>query len=459
MGIPLKGICCLVFALILFGQASAQQRYSLQSLIDSSKRYLPLLKQKQALVQASTAVITETRHSFLPSLKASEQLNIASNNSLAGSLFTFGITPSSSGGIRAENTMQPATANVAVVYSEYELVNFGLNSAKLQAAKSFQELYKSDLQKDEYTVQSNIVKLYLNILKQQYRLSADLQNIQRYQSIYMVIQSLTASGLKPGADSSLALAELSKTKINYNQTLGKLNELKVQLSFFTGIESKQLSVDTTNGLFRKKASATSFAIDTSSNPLLTFFEQKRNVFSVNENLIKKSYLPKITLAGSVWARGSSIQFNDQFKSLGTGLGYQRFNYALGVAFTYNLFNGIYKKDKLAINKFQLQASEHELMQQQLVLKNASAIADNMLDVTQRNLLELPVQLQSAEAVYNQKMAQYKAGLISLIDLTNATFVLYRSQTDYIETMGDWYLAQLDKATATGNLNQFIQTIN
>jgi len=37
-------------------------------------------------------------------------------------------------------------------------------------------------------------------------------------------------------------------------------------------------------------------------------------------------------------------------------------------------------------------------------------------------------------------------------------VLYRSQTDYIETISDWYLSQLNKAALTGNLTQFIQTI-
>ncbi|MFX7820725.1 TolC family protein, partial [Acinetobacter baumannii] len=61
-------------------------------------------------------------------------------------------------------------------------------------------------------------------------------------------------------------------------------------------------------------------------------------------------------------------------------------------------------------------------------------------MTMQNLLQLPTQLKSAEDVYLQKTAQYKAGLVNLIDLTNATFVLYRSQTDYIEALNDYYTA-------------------
>ena len=169
-------------------------------------------------------------------------------------------------------------------------------------------------------------------------------------------------------------------------------------------------------------------------------------------------MPKVFLAGSTWARGSSIQYNDDYKSLGTGLGYQRVNYAVGIAVTYNLFSRMYTKDKLAVNRFDLQASELELQQQKLLLNSAELQADNALQTTQANLSEMPVQLKSAFDTYQQKLAQYKAGIISLIDLTNASFVLYRSQTDFIETISDWYLAQLEKAAAKGNLIPFIQTI-
>jgi outer membrane protein TolC len=157
-------------------------------------------------------------------------------------------------------------------------------------------------------------------------------------------------------------------------------------------------------------------------------------------------------------RGSGIQYNDEYTSLAKGLGYQRFNYMGGVAFTFNLFSGIYKKDKLAINRFQVQAGEFELEQQKLSLSLSSTRAKDVLRTTEDNLAELPVQLQAAADTYVQKLAQYRAGIISLIDLTNASFVLYRSQTDYIETMSDWWLAQLDNAIATGNLSLFIQQL-
>jgi len=69
-----------------------------------------------------------------------------------------------------------------------------------------------------------------------------------------------------------------------------------------------------------------------------------------------------------------------------------------------------------------------------------------------------VQLQAAQMVYRQKLAQYRAGVSDLIDLTNASFVLYRSQTDYAENVADWYLAQLDRAAAIGSLDSFMRSV-
>lgn len=452
----LLAIGLIMPALSLFAQ---QKIYRLQDLIDSAGRYLPVLQQKTALVNAANAAITDTKHSFLPQLKFSEQLLAGSDNSLAGSFFTFGMTPSTSAGVRNENNTAIATGNIAVLYSEYELVNFGLNTARLRNAEAFAGLQQTDLEREQYLASVNIARLYFTIQKTAYRLNADRQNSERYQNIFTIIRALTASGIKPGADSSLAKAELSRAHITYQQTLGKLNQLKEQLAFFTGIPAAQLNVDTT-GIQHINVQPVfpGFVMDSSTHPLLAYYAQRKNVFTTNEQLIKKAYLPKIMLAASTWARGSSIQYNDNYKALSTGLGYQRFNYAAGIAFTYNLFNGIYKHDKLAVNRFQLQASEYDLKQQEAVLHTAGLQADHALETLQASLQELPVQLQSAEDTYRQKVAQYKAGIISLVDLTNASFVLYRSQTDYIETLSDWYLALLDKAASTGRMQQFIQTI-
>ena len=456
-----KGWFCMALFILMSASTNlllAQQKnISLSTLISNAIHYLPSLKQKYALIDATKAQINDTRNSFLPQLKVSEQINLGSDNSLAGSYFPMGITPSTSSGVNAKNNLQSATGNVGVFYGEYDLATFGLNAAQMNLAKSYYTVAEADLQKEQYLLTLNVARLYFNLQKSGYRLKADEQNIERYQSIYNVIQALTSSGMKPGSDSSLAMAELSKTRMIFNQTLGIINQQKQQLSYLTGIASKdwQIALPEMDAINNKPLEMPLLS-DTGNNPLLDYYIKRNNLLLANEQLIRKSYLPKLLLAGSYWARGSSIQYSNKYESLSEGLGFQRYNYMVGVAATYSLFNELHKKDKLSINRFQQQASDYELQQQKLALASAGLQADNALQTTAANLLEIPIQLQSAEATYHQKLAQYKAGLISLIDLTNASFVLYRSQTDYIETLNDGYLAQLDKAASNGSLNQFVQ---
>ncbi|MBZ4190370.1 TolC family protein [Niabella beijingensis] len=456
---------CCVFAgiwilLTGFHPAAAQQHLSLINLIDSSSAHFPLLKQKAALKKAAEAQLTTTRHSFLPEIKLAEQVNIGTDNSLPGALFGMGIFPSASGGITAGNNLQPATGNIVGLYSEYELFNFGLRHTQVEEGGLNISMHQADFDKDLYQVKSNVVQLYLNLLKYEIRLTTDRQNIDRYSSIRNVIRALSASGLIAGADSSMANAELAKARIGYNQTLGIINQYKEQLSFIAGIPSGNIHIDTSfYSHLHPLLPVINFPLDSIQHPALHYFSTRTQLLQINDQLIRKRYLPRVHLMAGSWARGSSIRYNNRYDPLTTGLGYQRYNYLAGIALTYNLLSEVHKKDQLQENRAALEASYQEFSQERLALQTRARQAANDLHTAAANLTQIPEQLHSAETVYRQKMAQYKAGLISLIDLTNASFVLYRSQIDFTEAHTDWYLALLNKAVATGTLDQFIQSLN
>ncbi|WP_114937792.1 TolC family protein [Mucilaginibacter endophyticus] len=454
---------CVTLYLLTFAiaaKAQVQNTYTLEALVDAARAHLPLLLQKQALVNSAKANVTDARNSFLPKLNIGDEVTIASSNDVTGTYLPFGgIIHATSGSIRSGNNYAAQTGNIASVYAEYDLVNFGLRGAKVNNAIAYADVQQADFDKESYVIKLQIGKLYFNMLKNLYLLQVDQQNINRYQSVYTIISALTGSGIKPGADSSQAKSELSKIRVSYNQREGLIKQARQQLSFLTGINAADINIDTvrknddpqTRSFFNNLP-------DTTNNPLLAYYVKQKALFQSAETLVKKSYLPKIVLAGGGWARGSSIAYGDDYRSLNTGLGYQRYNYAAGVAITYDLFNVVHRKNKIAVNHYQTQAADFDLKQQVLALHNAQAQADEAIKTAELNLRELPVQLQSATDTYNQKVAQYKAGVINLIDLTNASFLLYSAQVNYVETLNDWYSANLDKAASGGNLDSFIQNI-
>jgi len=453
-------VCILVLAIPAAVWAQQPQGYTLGQLTDAATHHLPAILQKQALVNGARANVTDARHTALPSLKVQDQVTLATANSATGTYLPMGLMASTSGAIRTDNISQPATGNIGMLYGEYELINFGLRKARVTNAEVNEQLTETDLSKDIYLLKLQVGKLYFTMLRNLYQLGVDEQNINRYKAVYNVIQAIAKAGIRAGVDSSLALAELSRAQISYNREKGEITQLQQQMAFLTGIQDS-IKIDTSEKRYDVALSPAAWSnTPDTQNPLVTYFRKQRELYQATNDLIKKSYLPKILLAGGLWGRGSSIDYADDYnyKSMATGLGYQRFNYAVGLAFTYNIVDLVHRKDKLAVNNYNIQASSYGLEQQQQALNTALHQAQTAIQTAEANLQNLPVQLQAATDAYEQKVAQYRAGIINLVDLTNATFVLYRAQTDYVEVLNDWLQANLDKAAATGNLDLFIQSI-
>jgi outer membrane protein TolC len=427
--------------------------YSLGALVDSARRHLPLLLEKQALVESARAGITEAKDAFLPQLNVVEELSVGSANDLTGPFLPVpGVVHSIAGSINAASNYQAVTGNMASLYGQYDLVTFGLKDARVANARAYVGVTQADLAKERYLVSWEISRLYFNILSHRYQLAVDQEDVRRYDSMYTISTALTGSGVNPGVDSSLARAGLSRTRVRYNEALGELNRLQDQLAYLTGISNPGIGMDTGTAV------PTLALPEDNGNPLLDYFAKQKQQYDAQEQLARKSYLPRVVLGAGGWARGSSIQYSNVYESPGEGLGYQRLNYLAGVGLTYDLFNGVHRRDRLNVLTQQVQAADYAMQQQQLSLRNQQVQADESIRTARANLDELPTQLQAATNAYQTKLAQYKAGIINLVDVLTAAFELTEAQTGYIQTLNEWYTASLDKAAATGNLDLFIQTI-
>ena len=75
----------------------------------------------------------------------------------------------------------------------------------------------------------------------------------------------------------------------------------------------------------------------SSHPYLNYYHSIYAHGLAREQLIRKSYLPRLYLLGAGWVKGSSIDPDGTFnKDLSSGLGYTRSNYLGEVGISYDL---------------------------------------------------------------------------------------------------------------------------
>jgi len=433
---------------------------SLTQAIDSVGKNYPGLKVKQMQIKSADYTISDAKHQALPSLKVSDQLDMGTANSIGGSYFPMGIIPSTSGGIRGSNNSDIASGNVAVGYSEFELATFGLNRARVESANARSKEAVADYRKTEYWLQYHVTQLYFDLLKYNLLSTIQQKNIDRYQLLYKYIKAYTSSGIKAGVDSSVANAEVSKAKIQYIRTQQLLKQLKSEFIMYTGLRNTSFNVDT--NFYHLPVSTISqlqmlVSGDTISlgNPLLNYYKSRWDYSLSQEKLIKKSFLPKISVLGAAWSRGSSISSKDVYGNFSSGFDYSRYNYMLGLALTYNIVDIVHWKDKTNEQYFQTEAVREELSEQKSLLSTQLDQSDIAIQASLDKLREIPVQLKASRDAYAQKLAQYDSGLVTIVELTNVSYLLFSAETDEIEARSELLNTLLQKAVTNNTLNSFI----
>jgi len=433
---------------------------SLKQAIDSVGKNYPGLKVKQMQIKSADYAISDAKHQALPSLKVSDQLDMGTANSIGGSYFPMGIIPSTSGGIRGSNNSDIASGNVAVGYSEFELATFGLNRARVESAKARSKEAVADYRKTEYWLQYHVTQLYFDLLKYNLLSTIQQKNIDRYQLLYKYIKAYTSSGIKAGVDSSVANAEVSKAKIQFIKTQQLLKQLKSEFVFYTGIRNTSFNIDT--NFYHLPVSTISqlqmlVSGDTISlgNPLLNYYKSRWDYSLSQEKLIKKSFLPKISVLGAAWSRGSSISSKDVYGNFSSGFDYSRYNYMLGLALTYNIVDIVHRKDKTNEQYFQTEVVREELSEQKSLLSTQLDQSDIAIQASLDKLREIPVQLKASRDAYAQKLAQYDSGLVTIVELTNVSYLLFSAETDEIEARSELLNTLLQKAVTNNTLNSFI----
>ncbi len=458
-----KKSCCILFVLIYFSAPvfAQQQPVTLKQLLNLVGQKAPSLLTDSAAVLIRQAQATEIRSNRLPNLRLNYQADIGSNNNVAGPYFGYGIIPSNSRGVRDQSNTTAATVNLGIAAFDWEFYNFGAYRAQNQVAQSDVRVEQNQFAQSKYQLQSFTIGNYLQLLRLQDYLNIQSRNIRRNQEINRSIHALAVSGVRPGVDTSIAEAELSKARLNYIELDNQLKQVQLQLSAISSLNYQTIVPDTLaeQKLIAQATAAPALNADTSNHPLINYYRSVYKNNLLKEALVKKQYNPKILLEGAVWGRGSSIDANDNFNSLGNGLNPQRGNYLVGVGISYNLFDLRRRQLKLNTQKASTNYALKQLDEQKYLLAASANQADVELNTALQRLQEIPNQLKSANAGYRQNLSLYRNGLINIIELNAALNILYRAETDYAQAKYAYTNALFQKAITDNQVGAVLNLLN
>ncbi len=445
-----------------FSQTAAQGKWlSLSQAIQATLQHFPSLFYDLDKVKAAQYQLSQVRDNRLPNLILMDQVDEGTNNIVSGDYFTMGIIPSLSQGKDNPGNNTLVSGNIGMAYGNWQIYDFGANRALANAAKYNITSLQSGMNLDQQDLELQVIKYYFQLLTDYNVVLIENSNLLRVTSIKNSISALVKSGIKPGVDTSVANAELSKARLTLLDAREKYQLSQFNLKYLTGMDTSLIIPDTT--LFQKVNTglqAVGITVDTTINtnhPLIQYYSNLYNLNLSQTVAFKRQFYPRLFITGAAWTRGSSITSDGIYQSdFTTGFSPVYSNYLFALTISYNIFDIKRTSDRLQEQKMLTDASYQQYRLQRTVLGTLQSDADVEVQTNLDELKEIPYQLEAAGKAYLQQIALYNSGLSNIIDVDNTLYILNRAENDKATAIDSAWMAILDKAYATNKLDNLIK---
>lgn len=440
--------CSLTF-FTLFSHAQ-----TIQELLKQAEANYPLLKAKGYEVQARKDQVAFTKSTGLPSLDAAYQLNYATYNNITGMAVGQGFVPIS-GPPSSDNTYDAVFGSAGGLVLNWEPFTFGQRKSKVNSAKAYQDYQQADRDQEIFQHQIRTANAYLDVVMTYELVNVYSKNLERAEDNMRIVKALTRSGLRPGTDTALFKAELSRAKIELLNYQRLRETQQVLLSELLGGNETSYGID--SSFFK---SLPVLITDTASNnhPLIRLSTNRLLINQFERTSLQRSLYPKLSFWGTAYARGSGIRYDGQVNSE-DGLSFSRYNYGAGLVLSVPLLRFTNVSHQTNAQESLIKAEEEKLNLVKLQLNKQNQIADITLSNALKIADESPSFYQSSEFSYRTLLSRYNSGLVNYTDLIQAQYALIKSEADLKRAYLDAWKALLYKAAVQGDINIFLNQLN
>jgi outer membrane protein len=445
------------FLLFLPLQLIAQNKtesVSLHDLLKQAEINYPLLKSKALEVQAAEKGIEISRSSLIPSLDASYQINRATYNNITGMVYPQFIIPIS-GPPSSGNNMTGAYGSAASILFNWQPFTFGLRKAQVDYSRANLQFTTADDQNEIFQHKIKVIFAYLEVLTANEIIKVNQENYLRTKTNYSLVKTLVSNGIKPGVDSALFRADVSRARIELLNSTKNMQQALIVLAQLVGSEKNITVIDSS---YFRILPVISISSDSIKNPLISLYDYNTDVSRARKKVLGRTMMPSLGLWGTTYARGSDIQTGGIIKS-NDGFSFERYNWGVGLQLSVPLLQAVRIRPQVQQQEFSIRSNEEKLNNVSLLLRKQLQIADTVLNSALSIAKESPVLYESSRYSYKSLVSRYQSGLATYADLIQAQYSLVKAETDNKTSfMGVWK-ALLYKASVNGDLNIFLNQVN
>lgn len=418
----------------------AQQTWSLKACLDYGLQHFGSVRIAQYQQETANEQARQALGTYLPQVSATG--NFTDNLKLQSTLLPAGFAGPEPKRISLGSKYQTvASAQLTqTIYDKAALLG-------LKAAEPNQKLADLSMRQTKEEIIYNIASNYYQvfIVKQQIALLKD--NLDRTEKVLNVLRLQRDNGVIQAID-------VTNTEVTYNNTRSQLalsesnlalalNRLKYQM----GLTQDQ-DVNVSDSLLLRQTPQ----VETSqfNAPGLVSYQKAATNLELQKlqlQRIKAGYQPTVSFTASYGSMALGNQFADGFRNF-TGFG------SVGLRLNVPIFDGFqrdaqYKQQRLTI-----------LTQEEQLRMNVAAFglqfnnAQTQIQKASTSIQNDERTVKQAQEVYNVVTLQYKQGTKSLTDLINADNSYRQSQSNYINSLINFYQARLDLEQSQGTLLTF-----
>ncbi|MEX6689859.1 TolC family protein [Danxiaibacter flavus] len=449
----------LLFFILIACAAGAQtvplMPISMLDAVTLGKNRYHQLKAVQSDADAASKNVDVAKYSRLPTIDAAYQANMGTANNLTGMFYPGTILPIT-GPPSGKNVYDPVSGSGAGILINWQAVTFGQRNAQINTAVAEVNSKKSALTNQTFQHSINVLSTYLDVLLSIDLISINQRNIDRITAGLSQSKMLVSTGIKPGVDTALFLSELSKARIDLLNARKQLETQQWTLAELIATDSLPVPTDTS---FLEKLPVTEVQRDsgTMNHPVVKFGQSQLEASKAREAYIRKSYLPKLSVWGTGFARGSGFQPDGSVKTW-DGLGLSRYNYGVGLQLSFSILKYGEVRQQLAQQEFISKSAQENLEQNKQSLLSQQRIANTTFDNNIAVARETQQQLESAKYAFSAMQFRYNTGLVSFADLIQSQYNLFKAELDLKRSYWDAWKALLLKAAVTGDEQVFINEI-
>ena len=443
---------------------------TLQEALQTGLKNYQSIKAKENYAQAATENISAVKREYLPDLNFAAQNSFGTVNGENGPVWGYkGWTTGASGPALPSQNWNAAFGAVYLANISWDLVTFGRQHARVQAAREELGAYQADLEQEKFEQQVRIAGAYLNLLAAQRLRISMASNLKRAQDLRHIIVTRALNGLSAGVDSSIANAEVSKAKLTLIDAANYENAQRNKLAEMMDVAPQDFILDTTfitkipPQLLENVTAEDSASLR--EQPLLKLYNSRISLSQANQQLISRNAMPRLSFMGVLQTRGSGFDYdygaaNPQHYSQAywSGVKPEVSNYLVGLNLSWTVTDLWRVHSQAARQHYTTEGLRNEYNQTYSRLQHQLQLSEQQISNAVKKYEEAPIGLKAASDAFLQKSTLYENGLSNIADLAQALYNINRAETDRDIAYNGVWQAILYKSATVGDLGLFLSQV-